>query len=109
MQIKLTFWVVDHTIRYFLASSVIGDRRAKKHRVVRMGLDMFFQVLGSFECFAAEVALMWLQWHMDPDVRGNMISLDRRGATVSPLTGQVQIVGRLATNMLFTDVFLFCC
>jgi hypothetical protein len=72
-----------------------------------MCLDMLFQILGSFERFATEIALVRLERHMDSDVRGDVISLDRRGATVSPLAGQVQIVGRLATHVFLTDVLLF--
>ena len=52
-----------------------------------MGFDMLFQVLGALERLSAEVALMRLQGDMDPDMGRNVVALDRRGPTASPLTG----------------------
>jgi hypothetical protein len=72
-----------------------------------MCFDMLLQVLRSLESFATEFTLVRFQGHMDPNVGSNMISFDRRGATVTPLTSQIEVVGRLATNMLLTDVLLY--
>jgi hypothetical protein len=71
-----------------------------------MSLDVLLQILWALESLAAEVALVWLQRHVNTDVRSNVITLDRGGAAVAPLAGQVQVVGALATNMAFTDVVL---
>jgi hypothetical protein len=49
---------------------------------------------------------MRLERHMDPDMRRDVVALDRRGAAGIPLAGQVQVVGALATNMLLADVLL---
>lgn len=67
---------------------------------------MLFEILGTLECLATEVTLMWLEWDVDTDVRSNVISLDGGGAAVAPLTGQVQVVGALATNVTLTNVIL---
>lgn len=72
-----------------------------------MSLDVLLQILRALESLATEVALMWLQGHVNTDVRSNVITLDRGGAAVAPLAGQVQVVGALATNMTFTDVVLW--
>lgn len=75
-------------------------------RVVGVSLDVLLQVLWSLEALAAEVTLVWLQRDMDPDMRGDVISLDGRGAAGIPLASQIQVVGALATNMLLTDVLV---
>ena len=71
-----------------------------------MSLDVLLEILGTLESFATEVALVWLQWYVDADVRSDVVALDRGGAAVTPLAGQIQIVGALATNMTLTDVVL---
>ena len=71
-----------------------------------MGLDMFLEVLRTFECFATKVAFVRFQGNMDTDVRGNVITFDCRGSAATPLASQVEIVGALATDMAFTDMVL---
>ena len=71
-----------------------------------MSLDMLLQVLGTLEGFAAEIALVRLQWDMHADVRGDVITLDSGGTAVAPLAGEVQVVGALAANMTLADVIL---
>ena len=68
---------------------------------------MFLQVLRSLESFATEFTLVRLQRNMDPNVGGDMVSFNSRGTTVAPLTSQIEVVGGLATNMLFTNVLLY--
>lgn len=58
-----------------------------------MRLDMFLQILWSLECFSAELALVWLQWDMNSNMRGDMIAFDSCGSTLTPGAGQVEIVG----------------
>ena len=43
---------------------------------------------------------------MDADVRRDVVALDGCGAALIPLAGEVQVVGALATDMLFADVLL---
>lgn len=71
-----------------------------------MSLDMFLQILGTLEGFATEITLVRLKGHMHTNVRGDVVALDSRGVAGSPLAGQVQVVGALATDMAFTNVFL---
>lgn len=67
---------------------------------------MLLQVLRPLEAFAAHVTFVRLQGHMDPDVRGDVISLDSSGAAGIPLASEAEVVGTLATNMTITNVFL---
>jgi hypothetical protein len=71
-----------------------------------MGLDMLLQVLRAFEGFLAEVALVRLKRNMNTDVRGNMVALNSRGVALVPSTGEVEVVGALASNMAFTHMVL---
>lgn len=71
-----------------------------------MRLDMLLQVLGALERLAAELALVRLQGHMHADVRGDVISLDRRGPARVPLASQVEVVSALTANMALTNVLL---
>jgi hypothetical protein len=62
-------------------------------------LDMFFQILRTFEALAAHVARMRFERDMDSNVTCNVISFDSLGAAISPGTGQTQIICRLASNV----------
>jgi hypothetical protein len=88
------------------ARLVLRGATGDEHRVVGMGLDVLLEILGPLERLAAEVALMRLQRHVDADVRGDVVALDRGGAALVPLADQVEVVGALATDMLLTDVVL---
>ena len=67
---------------------------------------MLLQILGTLEGLAAEVALVRLQWDVNTDVRSDVVTLDRGGAAVTPLAGQVEVVGALAADMALTDMVL---
>jgi hypothetical protein len=67
---------------------------------------MFLQVLRPFETFLASAALVRLQGDMDTDMGCNMVALDRGCSTQIPATGEVEVVGALATNMSLTDMIL---
>lgn len=43
---------------------------------------------------------------MDTDVRGDMVAFDSGCAATTPLAGQVEVVGGLAADMAFADMFL---
>lgn len=77
-----------------------------ENRVVGMRLDMLLEILRTLEGLAAEVALVGLQGHVDPDVRGDVIALDGGGPALVPLAGEVQVVGALAANVLLADVIV---
>ena len=102
----LTFAVLARVAASAVRAATIRLGRAKQDGVISVGLDVLLQILRALESFAAEVALMRLQWHVNTDVRSNVITLDRGGAAVAPLAGQVQVVGALAANMTFTNVIL---
>lgn len=57
-----------------------------------MCLDMFLQILRSFERLAAEFTLVRLQWDVDSDVGGDVVPFDGRGSALAPRAGQVQVV-----------------
>ena len=67
---------------------------------------MFFQILWSLESLATEFALMWLERYMDSDMRCDMVALYCRSSALTPGASKIEIVGRLATNMSFANVFL---
>lgn len=69
-------------------------------------LNMLLQVLGTLEALAAEVTLVWLQRDVNTNVRRDVVALDCGGAAEVPPTGEVQIVGTLASNMAFADMLL---
>jgi len=80
--------------------------RAHDDAVVGMGLDMFLQILRSLERLAAEFTLVGLQRDVDSDVRRDVVALDGRGSALTPCAGQVQVVGRFATDVSLADVLL---
>ena len=71
-----------------------------------MSLDMLLQVLRTLEGLAAKVTFMRLQRHVDSNVGGDVIPLHSRSPTVTPSTGEIQVVGTLSPNMAFTHMFL---
>ena len=67
---------------------------------------MLLEILWSLERLATEVAFVRLKRHMNAHVRGDVVALHGGCATSSPLTGEVEIVRRLATNMALADMVL---
>ena len=71
-----------------------------------MCFDMFLQILWSLERLPTEFALVWLEWDMDSDMGGDVVTLDRRGSALTPGAGQVEVVRRLTTYVSLTYMFL---
>lgn len=71
-----------------------------------MGLDVLLQVLRTLEGFAAKIAFVRFQRHMDSDVRRDVVAFDGGGPATAPLAGQVEIIRALATDMAFAHMFL---
>lgn len=69
-------------------------------------LDMFLQILRTLESLSTEIAFVWLQWNMDSDVRGDMVTLHSGGAARVPTTCEIQVVCALSSDMLLTDMLL---
>lgn len=67
---------------------------------------MLLQVLRTLEGLATELTFVRLQRHVDSDVGGDVVALDGGGTARLPSTGQVEVVGALATNMLLANVLL---
>jgi len=86
----------------------VGFRRAHEDRVIGMSLDMFLQVLRSLEGFAAKVTFVRLERNVHANVRSDVIALDCGGTAVSPLAGEVQIVGALSADVSLANMFLNC-
>ena len=72
----------------------------------RAYLDMLLEVLRPLEGLSTELALVWLQRHVDADVRGDVVPLNRGCPALAPLAGEVQVVGALAANMALTEMIL---
>jgi hypothetical protein len=64
-----------------------------------MGLDVLLQILRALEALATHVATVGFEGHMDPDMTGDVISLDSLGVARSPRTSQAEIVSRLPSDM----------
>lgn len=54
-----------------------------------MSLDMLLQILGTLEGFPAEIAFVRFKWHVNTDMRGNVISLHSGCPTATPLASEV--------------------
>ena len=80
--------------------------RAKQDRVIGVSLDVLLQILRALESLSTKVALVRLQWHVNTDVRCDVIALYSGSTAISPLASQVQVVGTFATNMALTNVVL---
>ena len=78
----------------------------EKYRIVRVGLDVLLEILGTLESLATEVAFVRLQRNMHTNVRRDVITLDSGSTAVAPLASKIQVVGALAPNMALTDVVL---
>lgn len=104
--LERTFWILgEHHVGMML---MLQARLGRANlRVVGMGLDVLLQILGPLEGLATEITLVRLQGHMDPDVRGDVIALDRGRVASTPLASQVQVVGALTADMALADVFLY--
>jgi hypothetical protein len=67
---------------------------------------MLLEILRSLEGLATEVTLMWLQRNMDSHVGSDVVSLHCGSSASTPLAGEIEVVGRLATDMALTYVIL---
>lgn len=83
-------------------------RRLHQDRIICVSLYMLLEVLRTFERLPTKVAFMGLQRDVDTDVRGYVVSLDDCSPTATPVARQVEVVGALAPNMAFADMFLYC-
>jgi hypothetical protein len=79
-------------------------RGSEKDRVVGVSLDVLLQVLRTLEGLPTEVAFVRLQWNVDSDVGGDVVTLDSCGSALIPSAGQVEVVRTLAADMLLADV-----
>lgn len=105
----LTLLIIIHhsTLLLRCALSIIWTRRPGiEDRVIGMGLDMFLEILWALEGLATELALVRLEWNMNSNVGGDMITFDGGGVALAPLAGQVEVVSRLASDMALADMFL---
>jgi hypothetical protein len=67
---------------------------------------MLLEILGTLESLAAEIALVRFQRDVNANVGSNVVALDSSGAAIAPLTGQIQIVRTLTTDMALADMIL---
>ncbi len=88
------------------AIALVGIRTSGSGRIISVGLDMLLQVLRTLECLATEIASMRLERNVDADVRGDVVAFDDGNMAIGPTTGQVEVVGTLATNMPLANMVL---
>ena len=75
-------------------------------RVIGMSFDVLLQVLRTLKGLSAKVTFVRLQRHMDANMGGDMVALDRGSPAVSPATSQVQIIRTLTTYVSLADMLL---
>lgn len=107
-----TLTLISHVVPPILAMvlkraiALVGIRTSGSGRIICVGLDMLLQVLGTLERLATEIASMRLQRNVDADVRGDVVAFDDGNLAVGPTTGQVEVIGTLATDMPLANVIL---
>jgi hypothetical protein len=89
-----------------MGTASVGLWGAEQDGIIGVRLYVLLEILGSLERLTTEVAFMRLQGNVHANVRSDVVALDRGGAAVTPLAGQIQVIGALTTNMAFTDVIL---
>lgn len=72
-----------------------------------MSLDVLLQILGPLESLATKVASVRLQRYVNPDVRCDVVAFHNGDATGTPGTSEVEVIGTLATDVTFANVFLW--
>jgi hypothetical protein len=72
-----------------------------------MGFDVLFEILRSLERLLAVITFVRLQWNVNPNVTGDVITLDRGGSTIAPSTGEIEVVCGLAANVILADMVLY--
>lgn len=105
---ELTFTICTHCTSATDGAVLTAGRRAQD-AVVGMCFHMLLQVLRTFERLATEIALVRLQWNVDANVRGDVVTLHSRGAACAPLARQVQVVCAFATDMALAYMILRTC
>jgi hypothetical protein len=85
---------------------VSGLWRAEQNRVVGVRFHVLLKILGSLKRLATEVAFVRLERDVNADMRRDMVAFHSGCPAVSPLAGQVEVVGALSTNVTLTNVIL---
>ena len=106
LTLRLAWHVCSITIRGVIHAVLAAGRSLHDDRVISVGLDMFLQILRTFECLATEVATMWLQRNVNANVGSDVISFDDVDAALTPHALQVEVVGALATDVSFANMIL---
>jgi hypothetical protein len=104
LQVSDQFAVLARVALGAVGTASVGLWGAEQYGIIGVRLYVLLEILRTLEGFAAEIALVRLQRNVHANVRGDVIALDSGSATVTPLAGQIQVVGTLATNMALTDV-----
>ena len=103
----LTFWLVPSVIMSICARTTGGlVRPIHQDSIFGVSLDVLLQILRSLKRLAAKFAPMRFQWHMDSNMRSDMIALDYRYGAIAPGAGQIQVVGALAADVGIADMIL---
>jgi len=106
LQVSDQFAVLARVALGAVGTTSVGLWGAEQYRIVGVRLYVLLEILRALERLTAEIALMRLQRDVHANVRSDVIALDCGCAAVTPLAGQIQVVGALATNMALTDVIV---
>lgn len=67
---------------------------------------MLLQILRTLELLAAGLAFVRLERDVNAEMRGDVVTLHSSYPTATPSTSEVEVVGRLAANMLIAQMFV---
>jgi hypothetical protein len=106
LQVSDEFAVLARVALGGVGTTSVGFRGAEQDGIVGVRLYVLLEILRTLERLTAEIALVRLQRNVNANVRSDVVTLDRGGAAVAPLAGQIQVVGALTTNMALTNVIV---
>lgn len=67
---------------------------------------VFLEILWTLEGLAADVAVVGLEWSMDSDVRGDVVTLGTADVASFPLAGEAEVVGGLAADVVVAEMLV---
>lgn len=76
--------------------------------LVLFSVDAFvlLEILWTLKGLTADVAVVRLEWGVNTDVRGDVVTLGTADITAFPLAGEAKVVGGLATDVVIAKMLV---
>lgn len=74
--------------------------------LLRVDALVLLEILRALEGLSADVAVVRLEGGVDTDVRGDVVALGTADVAALPLAGEAEVVGRLATDVVVTEMLV---